>query len=145
KAGTVLFKVTRPMTVPSLMLKKLQAPSSKLQGNSKHQLPKRFLPAPRPAIWSLGLGASLGFGAWNLELSYRYPRLSFIDDRRDHPAHRTFLITDHFACRHAIRRNHHPLVHPGALRIDGHLWHAFGSARLVDRLANDEPPSLQAR
>ncbi|PYI92655.1 MAG: hypothetical protein DME97_10140 [Verrucomicrobia bacterium] len=45
--------------------KKHQTPSSKHQGNSKHQAPNKARPL---AVWNLELGASLELGAWNLEL-----------------------------------------------------------------------------
>src|SRR5580765_1420332 len=64
---------SRPRWMVSLALivfgsrpRKLQAPGSKFQESSKLQIPNiagRF--------WSLGFGASLEFGAWNLELSFR--------------------------------------------------------------------------
>jgi hypothetical protein len=45
-------------------LLKLQTPNSKLQRSSKYQTPK---PRPIGTHWSLKLGVSLVFEAWNLE------------------------------------------------------------------------------
>src|SRR5437870_13777118 len=46
---------------------KLQIPNSKLQINPKPQIPKTES-AVRAAVWSLSIGASLGFGRWSLEV-----------------------------------------------------------------------------
>jgi hypothetical protein len=70
--------------------------------------------------------------------------LSFVHDSGDHPTDRTFTVADGFACRHTVGRNDDSLVHARAVRVDGDLRHTFGLARSTDRLANDEPPALQA-
>src|SRR5947199_36673 len=51
---------------------KSQIPNTKLQRNPKLQIPK---PAAGSPPWSLGVGASLGFGAWFLEFSFASQRL----------------------------------------------------------------------
>jgi hypothetical protein len=45
---------------------KHQIPNTKLQRNPKLQIPK---PVAGSLPWSLGLGASLEFGVWSLELN----------------------------------------------------------------------------
>ena len=35
-------------------------------------------------------------------------------------------------------------MHAGAVRVNGNLRHALRLARLVDRLADDQPPALEA-
>jgi hypothetical protein len=52
-------------------VKKLQAPTSKLQRSTKHQSSKQSA-RRRHSYWSLVLGISLELGAWNLELSFPY-------------------------------------------------------------------------
>src|SRR5437870_678410 len=56
---------------------KSQIPISKLQGNPDAQIPN-----PKPAAWSLDLGASLGFGVWDLYSLFITQRLHWIDLRR---------------------------------------------------------------
>src|SRR5947208_6903408 len=63
---------------------------SKLQRNPNAQIPNPK-PAAAPGAWSLDLGASLGFGFWDLDFSFITQRLHRIDlgraagrqDRRD--------------------------------------------------------------
>src|SRR3954471_6159296 len=65
-------KATSWMVSSALRIKeKLQAPGTKHQRNSKHQIPKHD-PA---AFWSLGFGASLELGASDLELQPAGPSL----------------------------------------------------------------------
>jgi hypothetical protein len=70
--------------------------------------------------------------------------LRFIHNANDHPADWTFIITDGSARGKAIRRNDHTLVHGRAVRVNSNLRHAFHAAGMVDRLANDKPPTLEA-
>src|SRR5262245_15846185 len=125
KAVTVLLKVTRPMTLPSLMKKKRQIPGSKLQRSSTVQAqPSRSLRLP-PRLWELELGASLEFGIWSLDVSCHF---RLIHHTNDHPAHRAFRILNRITRRRAIGRNHHSLVHACTVGIDGDLRCAFGLA-----------------
>src|SRR5438445_7932830 len=96
--ATVWLRVTRPMTVPSLMRKKIQHPTSKIQRSSNNQASnKRVAKHSCPGAWILELGASLELGAWCLALS-----LSFVHYPHDHPSHRTLIITDCLASSNAI-------------------------------------------
>src|SRR5213593_1426900 len=56
-------------TIYDLRDGKSQIPSSKLQINPKLQIPTIESTA-LAGVWSFGIGASLGFGAWWLELSF---------------------------------------------------------------------------
>src|SRR5438132_1106034 len=56
-----------------------QTPNPKRQRNPKLQIPNG---ASIPRYWSLELGASLGFGFWDLEFSFVSQRLHRIDLRR---------------------------------------------------------------
>src|SRR5436190_19350994 len=122
--GTIWLKVTRPMTVPSLMRKKFQVPSSKFQ-----------TPECQSARWPR---LRLEPGTWSLELSY------LIHNRCDHPTRRAPFVADALARREAIGRNDDALMHAGAMRIDRDLGRAFGLPRVIDRLTNNQPPSLEA-
>src|SRR5262245_23876100 len=125
KAGSVLLRVTRPMTLPSFM--NPQAPSSKFQRSSRTQAPNSRV-ARRYCC--LEIGCSLEFGVWSLEFS------RFIHHPDDHPAHRALFIADRSARGGTIARDHDLLMQPGAVGIDGDLRHALRPARRFDRLAN---------
>jgi hypothetical protein len=126
------------MTVPSLMANKLQTPNTKHQKTSKIQA--RIGVWPRTgADWSLVLGLSLELGVWSLVFSL------FVHNPNDHPADRTFIVADGFARGEAIRRNDDALVHSRAMSVNGHLRRAFRAARLANRLADHQPPTLEAR
>src|SRR6266404_3657207 len=56
-----------------------QIPNTKLQRNPKLQTPNG---ASLPPYWSLEFGASLGFGFWDLELSFVPQRLPVFDVKR---------------------------------------------------------------
>src|SRR6266576_2722907 len=71
--------------------------------------------------------------------------LVFVHDPDDHPPHRTSFVVHCLASRHAIGGNDHALVHRRPMRINCHLRNPFGSAGPIDRLADDQPPSLKAR
>ena len=84
---------------------------------------------------------------WFIAVSLANPefaRFFFIHDGGDHPAHRAFVIAHGFARRQTIGGNNHALMHSGAVRINRDLRHTFRIARAVNRLANDQPPPLQA-
>ena len=68
----------------------------------------------------------------------------FIHHPNDQPANRTFLITDSFARRRTIRRNHHLLMHARTVRINRHLWRALRLSVRTDWLANHESPAIEA-
>ena len=51
-------------------IRKLQAPSSKLQGNLKFQAPRNPTLAKLASGWSFRIGASLELGVWCLVLSH---------------------------------------------------------------------------
>ena len=36
-------------------------------------------------------------------------------------------------------------MHPRTVRVNGNLWSALGNTRVTDRLANQKPPTLEAR
>src|SRR6267378_5558380 len=71
--------------------------------------------------------------------------LLFVHYPDNHPSHGTLLVTDCFASRHSIRRNNHSLVHTCAMGVNRCLRHALGFAFLVDGLAQQQSPALQAR
>src|SRR5438067_8653148 len=92
-SATVLFRVTRPMTVPNLMAK-VQIPKTKFQKNSKSPSPNTRKPTsalynprdPKPQALSLDFGIFLDFGFWDLSFSWL-----LIHNPDDHPAHGTFV------------------------------------------------------
>src|SRR5208337_3335951 len=59
------------------IMKKFQAPTSKLQRSSNAQIPKSG-----PPFRSLDFGISLELGAWNLELSFQRLHLDGINRRQ---------------------------------------------------------------
>jgi hypothetical protein len=87
----------------------------------------------------LEFGTLLEVGGWILVLS-----LPFVHDSDDHPSHGTFLVTDRFASCHAIGGNDDLLMQGGTMSINGHLRQAFRLAQPADRLAYQQPPTLQA-
>src|SRR5216110_646873 len=77
-------------------------------------------------------------------VSYRHPRFLFVDDPDDHPADRAFRVVDGLARGRAIGGNDDPLMHRRAMSIDRDLRHSFRFTRVIDRLANNQPPALEA-
>ncbi len=80
-----------------------------------------------------------------LVLSYSYPRLVFIHNSYDQPAHRTLLVADRIPRRFSIRRNHDLLMHARAVRINRHLRRTLGLAVRTDGLTDHESPAIEAR
>jgi hypothetical protein len=54
-----------------MRIPKLQSPNIKLQGNIKFQTPNGMLRDCVRRVWSLGFGASLELGVWDLVLRRR--------------------------------------------------------------------------
>src|SRR4029453_10697664 len=99
KAGTALLKVTRPMTLPSLIMEKPQIPSSKLRRSSPSQAQRFYGVCMSLRLCKFPLGASFEFGTWCLELSFLF---LFIYDANDHPTHGTFGIVNRITRSSAI-------------------------------------------
>jgi hypothetical protein len=68
--GKLRLNFPRPTEILFAADDKLQAPTSKLQRNSKPQASNAGCGSPP---WILGLGASLVLGTWNLELLNAVP------------------------------------------------------------------------
>src|SRR5437867_2613885 len=195
RAGTVLLSVTRPMTAPSFIRRKVQSPNVEIRKKSEFRNLKSGAPRVATVVQTRALGGARGgrsgepkrppsprpsppgegvtfatrrraratgfqpcqesracprpssFGIPS-ELGIRISALSYrvflVHHTDDHPADRAFFVAHRGARGRAVRGNDDALMHSGALGIDSHLGRAFGVARRVDRLANEEPPALQA-
>src|SRR6266849_4857631 len=78
------------------------------------------------------------------DFSYWHSRFFLIHNPDDEPANGTFVISYRFSGGEAVGRNQHPLVHGGAVGVNGHLRDAFRSACAVDGLADDQAPARKA-
>src|SRR5439155_15111048 len=85
------------------------------------------------------------FGIRYSAFSYEHSGFPFIHHAEDEPSRRTFRVANGLARGGTVTRDDDALVQAGAMRVDGDLRWAFGFARSADRLADDQPPALQAR
>src|SRR5262245_730359 len=76
--------------------------------------------------------------------SYRHAWLLFIHHPKHQPADRAFRVADRIPGGRAVAGNDHPLMHAGAVGIDGDLRHPLRFTRAVDWLADNKPPPLEA-
>jgi hypothetical protein len=85
------------------------------------------------------------FGIRISNFSYWHSGFFFVHDADDHPADWAFVVADGFAGGGAIGGKNDALMHGRAVRVYGDLRDAFGDAGPADRLANNQPPALEAR
>src|SRR6185312_5363071 len=133
-AGTATLSVTRPMTVPILTQYEIRISKPEIRKKSET---RKWTPKFEPF-------SDFGFRISDFS-SYRYSRFFLIHNPRNHPTRRAFVFTHNFARRRTVRRNNYALMHTRAVRINRHLRHALRLAGVIDRLANNEPPPLEAR
>jgi hypothetical protein len=68
----------------------------------------------------------------------------FIYDANDHPAGGTFGVFDRGPGGRTVGGNNDVLVHTRAMGVNRNLRRALGPACAIDRLANDQAPTLEA-
>jgi hypothetical protein len=99
-------------------------------------------PTREAFFWTSDFALLSDFGFRASDFSRRF---LLIDHAQHQPSDWTLVVAHRPARSQSITRNHHPLLHSGAMGIDGDLRRPFGFARLIDGLANDQPPPFQAR
>src|SRR5439155_8894358 len=123
------------------MPKQTRGPKREVRKKSEDRMPKDVARCER-LLPSSQLASAFEFRSSGF--SFGRSRFVLVHDTSDHPTRGTFVIADDFASGQAIRGNHHPLMHAGAVRVNRDLRRAFGLTRSTDRLANDQPPPSEA-
>src|SRR5258705_3137441 len=143
-AGTVLLRVTRPMTVPSLIGCKSRMPNAEIRKKLETRMPNHDL-GRDPLLRISSFGFLSSFGLLVSDFSNGHSRLFFVHDSDDHPADRTFVVAHGLAGGGAIGRKDDTLMHGCAVRIDRDLRHAFRRARAINAIADNPPRTVEAR
>jgi hypothetical protein len=119
------------MTVPKRI--EIRDPKSETREKAEIRDPKQTR-THQVSLRPSGFGLLSDLGLRVSDFSCPFP---LIHNACHHPSGRAFVIAHCLAGRKPIGGDDDPLVHAGAVRINGDLRHALGLAELVDRLADD--------
>jgi hypothetical protein len=129
------------MTVPSLIALEIRDPKSQGRKQAGIRRPngrgEKGPPTIVLRISHFGLLSAFGF------LVLGFSSL-LVHNPNDHPTHWTFVVTDGLPSRVAVRSKDDPLMQAGPKRIDSNLRGALRLALIADRLADHQPPALEA-